>query len=168
MDGPGAEKDWLTGELKKTPQEYGQTRHGNPLHALKDKRVLLLALLYLPVTLSIYGLGLWLPTLIKQFGGSDLVTGFVSSVPYIFGIIGLLIIPRSSRPLERPLRSPGRVVRAGRHRPVPQRLVVGAGASGGPRRWCPAAFCAIFPHGGVLDLAGAFLCRRQCGGQALR
>jgi MFS family permease len=57
---------------------------------------LLLALFYLPVTLSIYGLGLWLPTLIKQFGGSDLVTGFVSSVPYIFGIIGLLIIPRSS------------------------------------------------------------------------
>ncbi|MCT7004797.1 MFS transporter, partial [Salmonella enterica subsp. enterica serovar Carrau] len=63
---------------------------------LKDKRVLLLALFYLPVTLSIYGLGLWLPTLIKQFGGTDLVTGFVSAVPYIFGIVGLLIIPRSS------------------------------------------------------------------------
>ncbi|RMS79883.1 MFS transporter [Pseudomonas syringae pv. cerasicola] len=90
------EKDWLTGELKKDLEEYGQTRHGNPLHALKDKRVLLLALFYLPVTLSIYGLGLWLPTLIKQFGGSDLTTGFVSSVPYIFGIIGLLIVPRSS------------------------------------------------------------------------
>lgn len=58
--------------------------------------MLLLALFYLPVTLSIYGLGLWLPTLIKQFGGSDLTTGFISAVPYIFGIIGLLIIPRSS------------------------------------------------------------------------
>ncbi|NIL18325.1 MFS transporter [Pseudomonas sp. AN3A02] len=91
-----AEKDWLTGELAKDLQAYGQTRHGNPLHALKDKRVLLLALFYLPVTLSIYGLGLWLPTLIKQFGGSDLTTGFVSAVPYIFGIIGLLIVPRSS------------------------------------------------------------------------
>ncbi|WP_342653296.1 MFS transporter [Pseudomonas sp. F3-2] len=90
------EKDWLAGELKKDLEEYGQTRHGNPLHALKDKRVLLLALFYLPVTLSIYGLGLWLPTLIKQFGGSDLVTGFVSAVPYIFGIVGLLIVPRSS------------------------------------------------------------------------
>lgn len=90
------EKDWLMGELEKDLQAYGQTRHGNPLHALKDKRVLLLALFYLPVTLSIYGLGLWLPTLIKQFGGSDLTTGFVSSVPYVFGIIGLLFIPRSS------------------------------------------------------------------------
>jgi len=58
--------------------------------------VLLLALFYLPVTLSIYGLGLWLPTLIKQFGGTDLMTGFISSVPYVFGIVGLLIVPRSS------------------------------------------------------------------------
>lgn len=90
------EKRWLANELEKDLQEYGQTRHGNPLHALKDKRVLLLALFYLPVTLSIYGLGLWLPTLIHQFGGSDIMTGFVSSVPYLFGIIGLLVIPRSS------------------------------------------------------------------------
>jgi len=82
--------------LAEDQRAFGQTRHGNPLHALKDGRVLLLALFYLPVTLSIYGLGLWLPTLIHQFGGSDLVTGFVSAVPYLFGIIGLLIIPRSS------------------------------------------------------------------------
>jgi MFS family permease len=91
-----AEKAWLAGELEKDLRDYGQTRHGNPLQALKDFRVLLLALFYLPVTLSIYGLGLWLPTLIKQFGGSDLTTGFVSAIPYVFGILGLLIIPRSS------------------------------------------------------------------------
>jgi MFS family permease len=90
------EKTWLTAELKHDLRDYGQTRHGNPLKALKDGRVLLLALFYLPVTLSIYGLGLWLPTLIKQFGGSDLTTGFVSAVPYVFGILGLLIVPRSS------------------------------------------------------------------------
>ncbi|WP_426149689.1 MFS transporter [Pseudomonas sp. DC3000-4b1] len=102
-DGPGqvtwlsdAEKAWLAAELDKDLREFGQTRHGNPLHALKDFRVLLLSLFYLPVTLSIYGLGLWLPTLIKQFGGSDLTTGFISAVPYVFGIIGLLIVPRSS------------------------------------------------------------------------
>lgn len=90
------EKTWLTAELEHDLRDYGQTRHGNPLKALKDGRVLLLALFYLPVTLSIYGLGLWLPTLIKQFGGSDLTTGFVSAVPYVFGILGLLIVPRSS------------------------------------------------------------------------
>lgn len=92
----GEEKTWLAGELEKDKREYAQTRHGNPLHALKDKRVLLLALFYLPVTLSIYGLGLWLPTILKQFGGSDLTTGFLSAIPYVFGIVGLLIVPRSS------------------------------------------------------------------------
>ncbi|SPO54718.1 putative tartrate transporter [Pseudomonas sp. JV551A1] len=90
------QRSWLQEQLANDLREFGQTRHGNPLHALKDGRVLLLALFYLPVTLSIYGLGLWLPTLIHQFGGSDLVTGFVSAVPYLFGIIGLLIVPRSS------------------------------------------------------------------------
>lgn len=91
------QKQWLKNELVKDEAEYDQTRHANPLHALKDKRVLLLALYYLPVTLSIYGLNLWLPTIIKQFGGgSDIQIGFLSSIPYIFGIIGLLIIPRST------------------------------------------------------------------------
>lgn len=90
------EKRWLATELEKDLHLFDQTRHGNPLHALKDRRVLLLALYYLPVTLSIYGLGLWLPTLIHQFGGSDLTTGFVSAIPYAFGILGLLIVPRSS------------------------------------------------------------------------
>lgn len=91
------QKSWLKNELVKDESEYAQTRHGNPLHALKDKRVLTLALYYLPVTLSIYGLNLWLPTIIKQFsGGTDLQVGFLSSIPYIFGIIGLLIIPRST------------------------------------------------------------------------
>ncbi|SEJ46915.1 Sugar phosphate permease [Azotobacter beijerinckii] len=90
------DRTWLNKELEADRQEYGQTEHSNPLHALKDRRVLLLALLYLPVTLSNYGLSLWLPTLVHQFGGSNLVTGFVSAVPYVFGIIGLLIVPRSS------------------------------------------------------------------------
>ena len=95
------QKNWLKNELVKDEAEYDQTRHGNPLHALKDKRVLTLALYYLPVTLSIYGLNLWLPTIIKQFsGGSDLQVGFLSSIPYIFGIIGLLIIPRSTDKLN--------------------------------------------------------------------
>lgn len=95
------QKTWLSNELIKDEAEYDQTRHGNPLYALKDKRVLTLALYYLPVTLSIYGLNLWLPTIIKQFsGGSDLQVGFLSSIPYVFGIIGLLIIPRSTDKLN--------------------------------------------------------------------
>ncbi|MBF6029730.1 MFS transporter [Pseudomonas sp. P115] len=91
-----ADRQWLLGELHKDREIYGQTEHTNPLRALADRRVLLLALLYLPSTLSTYGLSLWLPTLVKQFGGSDLTTGFISAIPYVFGVIGLLLVPRSS------------------------------------------------------------------------
>ena len=91
-----ADRQWLLGQLEADRKEYGQTEHTNPLRALTDRRVLILALLYLPSTLSTYGLSMWLPTLVHQFGGSDLTTGFISAIPYIFGVIGLLIIPRSS------------------------------------------------------------------------
>src|SRR5690606_12387910 len=76
----GQQKISIKNELVKDESEYDQTRHANPLHALKDKRVLTLALYYLPDTFRIDGLNLWLPSIIKQFGGgTDLQVGFLSS-----------------------------------------------------------------------------------------
>lgn len=89
------EKKWLSDELSKDEKEFKQVRHANPLHALKDTRVLTLALYYLPVTLSIYGLSLWLPIILKQFGGTNFEIGMLSTIPYFFGIVGLLLIPRN-------------------------------------------------------------------------
>ncbi|MBI1477818.1 MFS transporter, partial [Escherichia coli] len=40
------QRNWLQEQLANDLREFGQTRHGNPLHALKDGRVLLLALFY--------------------------------------------------------------------------------------------------------------------------
>lgn len=68
----------------------------SPLTVLSDFRVLLLGLAYAPIPLAIYGLSLWLPTIIKGFSASDLATGFLSAIPFLFGVIGLLIIPRHS------------------------------------------------------------------------
>lgn len=90
------QKNWLKNQLLHDQNEYEQTTHTNPLHALKDKRVLMLALYFLPLPLCVYGIGLWLPTIIQQFGdNSDIQIGFLTSVPYIFAVIGLLIVPRS-------------------------------------------------------------------------
>lgn len=90
------QKNWLKNQLLHDQNEYEQTTHANPLHALKDKRVLMLALYFLPLPLCVYGIGLWLPTIIQQFGdNSDIQIGFLTSVPYIFAVIGLLIVPRS-------------------------------------------------------------------------
>jgi len=90
------DRAWIERELAADSASYGLKAHGNPLAALKDKRVLLLALLFLPFPLSIYGLSLWLPTIIKAFGVSDATTGLLSAVPYLFAVVGLCVVPRHS------------------------------------------------------------------------
>ncbi|WER50140.1 MFS transporter [Cupriavidus sp. WKF15] len=91
-----ADRAWIERELAADQAAYALKPHGNPLHALKDKRVLLLSLLFLPFPLSIYGLSLWLPTIIKQFGVTDAMTGLLSAVPYLFAVVGLYLVPRHS------------------------------------------------------------------------
>ncbi|MEW1808136.1 MFS transporter [Pseudarthrobacter sp. NPDC080039] len=88
------QKNWIAQQLENDRIKYGQSTHGNPLRALGDRRVLMLCLQYLPACLAVYGLSLWMPTIVNAFGGSTLQTGFVSAVPYLFGIAGLLFIPR--------------------------------------------------------------------------
>ena len=90
------DRAWIERELAADQATFALKSHGNPLKALKDRRVLLLSLLFLPFPLSIYGLSLWLPTIIKQFGVSDLTTGFLSAVPYLFAMVGLYLVPRHS------------------------------------------------------------------------
>ncbi|SPA02751.1 putative transport protein (MFS family) [Cupriavidus taiwanensis] len=91
-----ADRAWIERELAADQAAYALKSHGNPLRALRDKRVLLLSLLFLPFPLSIYGLSLWLPTIIKQFGVTDAMTGLLSAVPYLFAVVGLWLVPRHS------------------------------------------------------------------------
>lgn len=90
------DRAWIERELAADQKTFALKSHGNPLKALKDKRVLLLSLLFLPFPLSIYGLSLWLPTIIKQFGVTDANTGLLSAVPYLFAVVGLYLVPRHS------------------------------------------------------------------------
>ncbi|MCG5258812.1 MFS transporter [Cupriavidus gilardii] len=90
------DRAWIERELAADQKTFALKSHGNPLKALKDKRVLLLSLLFLPFPLSIYGLSLWLPTIIKQFGVTDANTGLLSTVPYLFAVVGLYLVPRHS------------------------------------------------------------------------
>lgn len=90
------DRAWIERELAADATTHRLRPHGHPLRALRDKRVLLLALLFLPFPLAIYGLSMWLPTIIKQFGVSDATTGLLSAVPYLFVVVGLLVVPRHS------------------------------------------------------------------------
>jgi ACS family tartrate transporter-like MFS transporter len=62
--------------------------------ALKDVRVLLLTGIQFGYTLGSYGIGIWLPQILKAHGLSNLAVGFVSAVPYVFAGVAMLVWAR--------------------------------------------------------------------------
>jgi ACS family tartrate transporter-like MFS transporter len=61
------------------------------LRALCDPRVLALSMMYFMSVTANYGIVFFMPQIIKGIGLSNMMTGFVSSVPYIIGTVGLII-----------------------------------------------------------------------------
>lgn len=59
--------------------------------ALKDKRVLTLALLQFGFTTGSYGVGIWLPQIIKAHFHDNLTIGFISAGPYVLASIAMLL-----------------------------------------------------------------------------
>lgn len=84
------EAQWIEDQLTRDAAESGAADHKNPLRALLDKRVLLLGFVYVLLCTGVYGLGFWLPTVIKAFGVSNMVTGLLTMIPYVAAIAGLL------------------------------------------------------------------------------
>ncbi|MCY0853165.1 MFS transporter [Cupriavidus sp. D39] len=58
--------------------------------ALKDPRVYLLAMISFGFTMGSYGIGIWLPQMLKAHGMSVMETGWLAALPYFFATIGLL------------------------------------------------------------------------------
>ena len=62
--------------------------------ALKDGRVLLLAAIQFGFVLGSYGIGIWLPLILKQQGLSTMAVGYLSTVPYIAAVVGMILWAR--------------------------------------------------------------------------
>jgi MFS transporter, ACS family, tartrate transporter len=58
--------------------------------ALKDVRVIICALVQFGFTLGSYGVGIWLPQIIKAGGLSNLSVGLLSAVPYVFASAAMI------------------------------------------------------------------------------
>jgi MFS family permease len=94
-DSPGT-ASWLTPEEKIAVQAQiaAEPRHKPVSHlwtALKDPRVLILALIQFGFTTGSYGVGIWLPQIIKTHFHSNLTVGFVSAGPYIIASVAMLL-----------------------------------------------------------------------------
>lgn len=89
------EKAWLGGELGRG--EISQTLHTNPLRVLLDWRVWAFSAVYSMITLSLYCVIYWLPTVVKGFGATSTQNGLLNSLPWAAVALTLMWIPRHLR-----------------------------------------------------------------------
>ena len=83
------EKDALENALQKEQQGIKPVK--NYAAAFKSKTVILLCLQYALWSIGVYGFVMWLPSIIKAAPEMNIVkTGWLSSLPYVFAIIGML------------------------------------------------------------------------------
>jgi MFS transporter, ACS family, tartrate transporter len=84
------ERRWLVDRLATEERQRVAARHYDVLQALLNPRVLALSLVYFGAVATNYGLSFFLPQIVKAFGMSNLQTGFVSAIPYVVGVIGIV------------------------------------------------------------------------------
>jgi MFS transporter, ACS family, tartrate transporter len=84
------EKNWLQKRLGDESRRIESAGSLTLLKALRDPRVLALSLMYLMSVTANYGIVFFMPQIIKGIGLSNMMTGVVSSLPYIIGTIGLI------------------------------------------------------------------------------
>jgi len=70
--------------------EHRERPRSSFLAALGDTRVVMLAVIQFGFTLGSYGIGIFLPQIIKSFGLTNLTSSFLSAVPYVFASLGML------------------------------------------------------------------------------
>jgi MFS transporter, ACS family, tartrate transporter len=84
------ERAWLQTRLDNENRAIERDGHMTWTKALSDPRVVALSMIYLGSVTANYGIVFFMPQIVKGLGLSDMMTGFVSSGPYIVGILGLL------------------------------------------------------------------------------
>ncbi|TDN62822.1 MFS transporter [Paraburkholderia sp. BL10I2N1] len=94
----GDEKAWLINTLcEERANRQAEAGHAEgALHALRDPRVWVLALIYFGTSAGLYTLGLWAPLIIRQFGFSSLGTGALNAIPSVIAVVGMVWWARHS------------------------------------------------------------------------
>jgi ACS family tartrate transporter-like MFS transporter len=82
------EREWLT---KTMDEELAHKQKGQPHHflaGLKDPRTIAYSALYFGLVCGIYGLGLWMPTIVAALGKfSTTEVGFIVAIPYTIAAV---------------------------------------------------------------------------------
>ncbi len=92
------EKDLLIHNIAQEDLQKAPVSSGHGLtEAFGNIRVWILGLVYFGLVMGLYGVGFWLPTLIKNMGVTDtLHIGFLTAIPYGVTVIAMVLISHSS------------------------------------------------------------------------
>jgi MFS family permease len=87
--------DWLTQDERDAlhealSSEDRERPHASLWAAVKDIRVLILAAVQFGFTLGSYGIGIWLPLILKEYQLSNFAIGWIAAIPYLFATVGMI------------------------------------------------------------------------------
>ena len=96
--------EWLTAPERATliaclaeDARHQPDRVDTTARALREGRTWLLAVVYFTIPVTLYGIGFWLPQMLKTASSSsDFTVGLLSAIPYACGAIAMVIVGRHS------------------------------------------------------------------------
>lgn len=92
------EKAWLNSELEKE-RKAKLGKHSMTFgQVLRNGRVWQLSIIYLCIVIGLYGIGFWMPQIIKALSSvfSNSAVGYLTMIPYIVGAVAMIWIGRRS------------------------------------------------------------------------
>jgi ACS family tartrate transporter-like MFS transporter len=96
------EQAWLVARLEQERRQRETVRRYSVAQALLNPKVLALSVVYFGAVATNYGLSFFLPQIVQAFGMSNFQTGLVAALPYVVGLVGIVLWGRrSDRKLER-------------------------------------------------------------------
>jgi ACS family tartrate transporter-like MFS transporter len=87
------QKTWLRGRLD---AETAQTTDYSLLRSLASPLIIMLIVGYLLIGFGVYSTNFFLPLMLKTMGYSDQTVGYLSSLPSLFGVAGMILFSRNS------------------------------------------------------------------------
>jgi MFS transporter, ACS family, tartrate transporter len=92
------EREWLIAKLRaEADARKSHTGHtAGALSALRDPRVMALALIYFGTSAGLYTLGLWAPLIIRQYGFGSFETGLIAGIPSVLAVVAMILWAKHS------------------------------------------------------------------------
>lgn len=89
------ERNWLERTLEAERAEAGG-RHLSLARAIATPTIVILTVVYTLIAFGVYGKAFFLPLMIKGLGYSDLNVGYITTLPALTGVVGMIAFSRSS------------------------------------------------------------------------